>query len=72
MLDDDLQSHVYDNPSRIFVFAFDQADLDALGTAGTAQGQGWKYVAQPLVTEQFPSFLFGQPTCNSRGGFPLF
>ncbi|HVO46268.1 MAG TPA: esterase-like activity of phytase family protein [Steroidobacteraceae bacterium] len=70
VLDDDQQAHVHDNPSRIFVFAFDQGDLDSLGTAGTAQNQGWKYVAQPLVSEQvpdffspeqFPSFLFGLP-----------
>jgi len=70
VLDDDQQAHVYDNPSRIFVFAFDQGDLNSLGTAGTAQNQGWKYVAQPLVSEQvpdffspeqFPSFLFGLP-----------
>ena len=69
-LDDDLQAHVYANPSRIFVFAFDQGDLDSLGTANTWQNRGWKYVAQPLVSEQapddyspeqFPSFLFGLP-----------
>lgn len=81
VLDDDLQSHVYDNPSKIFVFAFDQGDLDALGTANTAGNQGWKFVPQPLVTEQFPdffspedfpSFLFGLPTFNAHGGFPLF
>src|SRR6185437_2609171 len=81
VLDDDLPSHVYDNPSKIFVFAFDQGDLDALGTAGTAQSRGWKYVAQPLVTEQFPdffspeqfpSFLFGLPAFNAHGGFPFF
>jgi len=69
-LDDDLQAHVHDNPSRIFVFAFDQGDLDSLGTANTSRNGGWKYVAQPLVSEQvpddyspeqFPSFLFGLP-----------
>jgi hypothetical protein len=76
-LDDHLQSHVYDNPNKIFVFAFDQSDLDGLGTANTAQGQGWKFVAQPLVSEQvpddfpperFPSFLFGLPGFHSRNG----
>ena len=44
MLDDDLQSHVYDNPSRIFVFAFDQADLDAgsqLAMPVTVVQQDW-------------------------------
>jgi hypothetical protein len=80
-LDDDLQSHVYDNPSRIFVFAFDQSDLDSLSVANTAGNQGWKYVAQPLVVEpfldydspeSFPSFLFGLPTFNSHGGFGSF
>jgi hypothetical protein len=67
VLDDDLQAHVRDNPSKIFVFSFDQSDLDSLGTANTAQNLGWKYVAQQLVSEQvpdfyspeqFPSFLF--------------
>ncbi|HEY6924827.1 MAG TPA: esterase-like activity of phytase family protein [Steroidobacteraceae bacterium] len=70
VLDDDLPAHVHDNPSKIFVFAFDQNDLDSLGVANTAQNAGWKYVAQPLVSEQvldddspeqFPSFLFGGP-----------
>ncbi len=78
VLDDDLQSHVYDNPNKVFVFAFEQADLDSLGTANTAQGQGWKYVAQPLVSEQvpddfppelFPSFLFGLPSFHSHDGY---
>jgi hypothetical protein len=73
VLDDDLQAHVHDNPSKIFVFSFDQSDLDTLGTANTAQGLGWKYVPQQLVSEQvpdfyspeeFPSFLFGLPTFN--------
>ena len=72
-LDDDLQAHVHDNPSKIFVFSFDQGDLDQLGTANTAQSQGWKYVPQQLVSEQvpdfhspeqFPSFLFGLPGFN--------
>jgi hypothetical protein len=81
VLDDDLQAHVYDNPNKIFVFAFDQGDLDTLGTANTAQSRGWKFVAQPLVSEQvpdyfspedFPSFLFGLPTFNSHGGFGFF
>lgn len=54
VLDDDLPTHVHDNPSRIFVFAFDQGDLDSLGTANTSQNGGWKYVAQPLVSEQVP------------------
>ncbi|HUI60598.1 MAG TPA: esterase-like activity of phytase family protein [Steroidobacteraceae bacterium] len=76
VLDDDQQTHVFDNPSRIFVFAFDQSDLDSLGATGTAQNQGWKYVPQPLVSEQvpdffspeqFPSFLFGLPAFDSRG-----
>jgi Esterase-like activity of phytase len=80
-LDDGLQSHVYDNPSKIFVFAFDQGDLDSLSVANTAASQGWKYVAQPLVVEpfpdydspeSFPSFLFGLPTFNSHGGFGSF
>jgi hypothetical protein len=53
-LDDDLQAHVHDNPSRIFVFAFDQGDLDSLGTTNTSQSGGWKYVAQPLVSEPVP------------------
>jgi hypothetical protein len=78
VLDDDLQSHVYDNPSKIFVFAFDQSDLDSLGTADTAQAKGWKFVAQPLASEQvpdyyspeqFPSFLFGLPTWPFHGGW---
>ena len=77
-LDDDLQSHVYDNPNKIFVFDFDQGDLDSLGTTNTSQGKGWTYVAQALVSEQvpdyfspeaFPSFLFGLPTFDSHGGF---
>jgi len=81
VLDDDLPAHVHDNPSRIFVFGFDQSDLDSLGTAGTAQNLGWKYVPQPLISEQvpdffspeqFPSFLFGLPTFNSHGGFGFF
>jgi hypothetical protein len=81
VLDDDLQSHVYANPSKIFVFAFEQSDLDSLGAANTAQNVGWKYVAQPLDCEQFPdydspetfpSFLFGLPTFNSRTGFGSF
>lgn len=79
-LDDDLQSHVYDNPSKIFVFDFDQSDLDSLGTANTAENQGWKFVPQALVSEQvpdffspedFPSFLFGPPSFNFHGGFGL-
>ena len=78
VLDDDLQSHVYDNPNKIFVFAFDQGDLDSLGTTNTAQGKGWKFVPQSLVSEQvpdyfspeqFPSFLFGLPSFISHGGF---
>ena len=81
VLDDDLQAHVYDNPNKIFVFAFDQADLDSLGTANTAQSKGWKFVPQQLVSEQvpdyfspedFPSFLFGLPTSNSHGGFGFY
>jgi hypothetical protein len=81
VLDDDQPSHVYDNPSKIFVFDFDQSDLDSLGTANTYQGAGWKYVAQPLVCEtftdddspeQWPSFLFGLPTFNSHNGFKFF
>jgi hypothetical protein len=81
VLDDDLPAHVHDNPSKIFVFGFDQGDLDSLGTASTAQNRGWKYVPQPLVSEQFPdffspeqfpSFLFGLPNFNSRGGFGFF
>jgi len=73
VLDDDLQAHVHDNPSKIFVFGFDQSDLDSLGTAATAQNLGWKYVPQQLVSEQmpdfyspeqFPSFLFGLPNTN--------
>jgi hypothetical protein len=61
VLDDELQSHVYDNPSKIFVFAFDQGDLNALGTESTV-----------FSPEQFPSFLFGLPAFNPRGGFPFF
>ena len=81
VLDDDLQTHVYDNPSKIFVFDFDQSDLDSLGTAGTFQNSGWQYVRQPLVSEQvpdfgspeqFPSFLFGLPSFNSPAGFGSF
>jgi hypothetical protein len=81
VLDDDQQADVHDNPTRIFVFAFDQGDLNSLDPTNTQQGQGWKYVPQPLVTEQFPdydspeqfpSFLFGLPTFNSRGGFGFF
>lgn len=77
VLDDELQTHVHDNPSKIFVFAFDQGDLDSLGTANTSQNLGWKYVAQALVSEQvpdyyspeqFPSFLFELPTFDSHGG----
>jgi hypothetical protein len=73
-----LQSHVYNNPNKIFVFAFDQADLDSLGATNTSQNRGWKYVAQALVSEQvpdyfspeqFPSFLFGLPSFFSHGGF---
>ncbi|HEY6456705.1 MAG TPA: esterase-like activity of phytase family protein [Steroidobacteraceae bacterium] len=76
VLDDDLQADVHDNPTKIFVFDFNQSDLDSLGPASTAQNLGWKYVAQPLVSEQvpdffspeqFPSFLFGPPTFDSRG-----
>jgi hypothetical protein len=76
VLDDDKQADVHDNPSKIFVFAFDQNDLESLGTANTAQSQGWKYVPQPLASEQFlnfdapeqfPSFLFGLPAFDSRG-----
>ena len=75
VLDDDKQSDVHDNPNKIFVFAFDQNDLDSLGSANTAHGQGWKYVPQPLGSEpflhfdgpeQFPSFLFGLPGFDSR------
>lgn len=81
VLDDDLPAHVHDNPSRIFVFSFDQGDLDSLGSANTGQGQGWKYVPQALWAEQvpdyfspeqFPSFLFGLPSYDSRGGFGSF
>jgi hypothetical protein len=76
VLDDDKQADVHDNPSKIFVFAFDQNDLNSLGTANTAQGQGWKYVPQPLGSEQFlhfdeleqfPSFEFGLPGFDSHG-----
>ena len=76
VLDDDKQADVHDNPTKIFVFAFDQNDLNSLGTANTAQSAGWKYVPQPLVSEQFlnfdapeqfPSYLFGLPAFNSRG-----
>ena len=75
VLDDDKQSDVHDNPNKIFVFAFDQNDLDSLGSTNTAQGQGWKYVPQPLGSEpflhfdgpeQFPSFLFGLPGFDSH------
>jgi hypothetical protein len=75
VLDDDLQADVHDNPSKIFVFAFDQDDLNSLGAAGTFKGQGWKFQRQPLVSEQvpdyhspeqFPSFLYGLPNSNSR------
>jgi hypothetical protein len=78
VLDDDLQSHVYNNPNKIFVFAFDQGDLDSLGTTNTSQNKGWKFVPQSLVSEQvpdyfspeqFPSFLFGLPSFISHGGF---
>jgi hypothetical protein len=78
VLDDDLPAHVFDNPSKIFVFAFDQNDLSSLGTANTAQNQGWKFVPQPLRSEQFlsfddpeqyPSLLFGFPTFDSRNYF---
>jgi hypothetical protein len=67
VLDDDLPARIFDNPTKIFVFAFDQSDSSGLGTANTAQNQGWKYVPQPLRSgqflgfddpEQFPSFLF--------------
>jgi hypothetical protein len=82
-LDDDAQADVHDNPNRIFVFDFDQGDLDSLGTTSTAQSQGWTYVAQPLPTEQlqvldefppeqFPSVLFGLPSFNFHSGFPFF
>ena len=36
VLDDHLQAHVFDNPSKVFVFDFDQSDLDSLGTAAAA------------------------------------
>jgi len=52
VLDDHLQAHVFDNPSKIFVFDFDQSDLDSLGTANTAQIQGWKFVPQALLFAQ--------------------
>ena len=76
VLDDDKQADVHDNPNKIFVFAFDQNDLDSLGTANTAKAQGWKYVPQPLGLEQFfhfdepelfPSFVFGLPGFDSHG-----
>jgi hypothetical protein len=76
VLDDDKQADVHDNPNKIFVFAFDQNDLESLGTANTAKAQGWKYVPQPLgleqflrfdELEQFPSFEFGLPGFDSRG-----
>ena len=51
MLDDDLQADVHDNPSKIFVFAFDQDDLNSLGTASTFNRQGWKFVRQPIPTD---------------------
>jgi hypothetical protein len=81
VLDDDLQADVHDNPTKIFVFDFDQNDLNSLDASNTAQGQGWQYVPQRLVTEQFPdydspeqfpSFLFGLPAFNSHGGFGFF
>jgi hypothetical protein len=81
VLDDDLQADVHDNPTKIFVFDFDQSDLTGLGTANTAQNRGWQYVPQQLVSEQmpdygspeqFPSFLFGLPGANSQGGFGSF
>ncbi|HEX3842861.1 MAG TPA: esterase-like activity of phytase family protein [Steroidobacteraceae bacterium] len=81
VLDDDLQADVHDNPTKIFVFDFDQSDLASLGTANTAQNRGWQYVPQQLVSEQmpdygspeqFPSFLFGLPGANSQGGFGSF
>jgi hypothetical protein len=56
VLDDELQAHVFDNPSKIFVFDFDQSDLDSLGTANTSQGRGWKYVPQGLLFVQSDSF----------------
>ncbi len=77
VLDDDAQADVHDNPTKVFVFAFDQSDLDILGPAGTAQAQGWQFVAQPRISEQvpdyffaenFPSFLFGLPTFYSEHG----
>ena len=78
VLDDDLPAHVFDNPNKIFVFAFDQSDLTALGTANTAQNNGWKYVPQALRSEdhfnfddpeQYPSILFGLPAFNFRDYF---
>ena len=44
VLDDDKQADVHDNPSKIFVFAFDQSDLTNLGPANTAQNSGWMAV----------------------------
>ncbi len=52
VLDDDSQADVHDNPSKIFVYDFHQNDLDSLGTANTAHSAGWKYVPQPLASEQ--------------------
>jgi len=78
VLDDDAPAHVFDNPNKIFVFSFDQNDLNGLGTANTAQNQGWKYVPQPLHHEQFfnfddpeayPSLLFGIPGSDPHGFF---
>jgi Esterase-like activity of phytase len=78
VLDDDLPAHVFDNPNKIFVFAFDQSDLTQLGTAQTAQNGGWKYVPQALRSEdyfnfddpeQYPSVLFGLPSSDSRDYF---
>jgi hypothetical protein len=78
VLDDDLPTHVYNNPNKIFVFAFDQSDLDSLRTANTAQNLGWKFVSQPLIAEQapddyppeqFPSLLFGLPGFLSHDGY---
>jgi hypothetical protein len=83
VLDDDLQTDVRHNPTKILVFDFDQSDLASLGTANTAQSRGWQYVPQQLVSEQmpdygspeqFPSFLFGLPGANfqGHGGFGSF
>jgi hypothetical protein len=81
VLDDDQQADVHDNPTKVFVFDFNQSDLDALGTANTSQNAGWKYVEQPLISEQvpdlyspeeFPSFLFGPPDFESHGHFGFF